>query len=136
MLFPIFLARMLDSHGGLLIDCQFETPHLRTMGGRIRNGNRFFKDDWFGVLLFVCFFLSLFLFSFVSLFLFLSGFHSLISWFIYFVLIQAYLRMGMLRLNTLGCRMISLKIKLQISSCMYGCSCRSHTLKTNYFLFC
>ena len=30
----IFLARMLDSHGGLLIDCQFETPHLRTMGGR------------------------------------------------------------------------------------------------------
>lgn len=30
----IFLARMLDSHGGLLIDCQFETPHLCTMGGR------------------------------------------------------------------------------------------------------
>ena len=30
----IYLARMLDSHGGRLIDCQFETPHLRTMGGR------------------------------------------------------------------------------------------------------
>ena len=30
----IFLARMLEAHGGLLIDCQFETPHLRTMGGR------------------------------------------------------------------------------------------------------
>ena len=30
----IYLARMLESHGGLLIDCQFETPHLRTMGGR------------------------------------------------------------------------------------------------------
>ena len=30
----IYLARMLESHGGLLIDCQFETPHLCTMGGR------------------------------------------------------------------------------------------------------
>lgn len=30
----IFLARMLEAHGGKLIDCQFETPHLRTMGGR------------------------------------------------------------------------------------------------------
>ena len=30
----IYLARLLDAHGGLLIDCQFETPHLRTMGGR------------------------------------------------------------------------------------------------------
>ena len=30
----IYLSRMLESHGGLLIDCQFETPHLRTMGGR------------------------------------------------------------------------------------------------------
>ena len=29
----IFLARMLEAHGGRLIDCQFETPHLRTMGG-------------------------------------------------------------------------------------------------------
>lgn len=30
----IFLARMLEAHGGRLIDCQFETPHLRSMGGR------------------------------------------------------------------------------------------------------
>ena len=29
-----FLARMLEAHGGRVIDCQFETPHLRTMGGR------------------------------------------------------------------------------------------------------
>jgi leucyl/phenylalanyl-tRNA--protein transferase len=25
---------MLEAHGGRVIDCQFETPHLRTMGGR------------------------------------------------------------------------------------------------------
>ena len=30
----IFLARMLEAHGGRVIDCQFVTPHLRTMGGR------------------------------------------------------------------------------------------------------
>ena len=30
----IFLARMLEAHGGRVTDCQFETPHLRTMGGR------------------------------------------------------------------------------------------------------
>ena len=30
----IFLARMLEAHGGRVIDCQFETPHLLTMGGR------------------------------------------------------------------------------------------------------
>ena len=30
----IYLARILDERGGRLIDCQFETPHLRTMGGR------------------------------------------------------------------------------------------------------
>ena len=30
----IFLARMLEAHGGRVIDCQFETPHLRTLGGR------------------------------------------------------------------------------------------------------
>ena len=33
-LVPNFLARMLEAHGGRVIDCQFETPHLRTMGGR------------------------------------------------------------------------------------------------------
>ena len=30
----IHLARMLEIHGGRLIDCQFETPHLSSMGGR------------------------------------------------------------------------------------------------------
>ena len=30
----IHLAHMFDILGGLLIDCQFETPHLRSMGGR------------------------------------------------------------------------------------------------------
>lgn len=30
----IHLARRLESLGGVLIDCQFETPHLRSMGGR------------------------------------------------------------------------------------------------------
>ena len=29
----IYLARTFDSLGGKLIDCQFETPHLRSMGG-------------------------------------------------------------------------------------------------------
>lgn len=30
----IHLARFLQERGGKLIDCQFETPHLRSMGGR------------------------------------------------------------------------------------------------------
>ncbi len=30
----IFLADFFAAHGGRLIDCQFETPHLRSMGGR------------------------------------------------------------------------------------------------------
>lgn len=30
----IRLAQFLDKHGGILIDCQFETPHLKSMGGR------------------------------------------------------------------------------------------------------
>jgi len=30
----IHLARLLANNGGRLIDCQFETPHLRSMGGR------------------------------------------------------------------------------------------------------
>lgn len=29
----IALARLLQKHGGRLIDCQFETPHLKKMGG-------------------------------------------------------------------------------------------------------
>jgi leucyl/phenylalanyl-tRNA--protein transferase len=30
----IHLAQVLRENGGSLIDCQFETPHLRSMGGR------------------------------------------------------------------------------------------------------
>lgn len=30
----IHLARYFSTHGGRLIDCQFETPHLKSMGGR------------------------------------------------------------------------------------------------------
>lgn len=30
----IHLARFMDAKGGRLIDCQFETPHLKSMGGR------------------------------------------------------------------------------------------------------
>lgn len=30
----IHLAQMCEIFGGVLIDCQFETPHLRSMGGR------------------------------------------------------------------------------------------------------
>ena len=30
----IYLARLLEHNGGRLIDCQFETPHLRSMGAR------------------------------------------------------------------------------------------------------
>lgn len=30
----IHLARTMQERGGKLIDCQFETPHLKTMGGR------------------------------------------------------------------------------------------------------
>lgn len=30
----IHLARFFATHGGRLIDCQFETPHLKSMGGR------------------------------------------------------------------------------------------------------
>ena len=30
----IHLAQFFGEHGGVLIDCQFETPHLKSMGGR------------------------------------------------------------------------------------------------------
>ncbi len=30
----IHLARKMEATGGTLIDCQFETPHLKSMGGR------------------------------------------------------------------------------------------------------
>jgi leucyl/phenylalanyl-tRNA--protein transferase len=46
----IHLAQYMQQHGGTLIDVQFETPHLRSMGGRhisyeqymelIRNDNK------------------------------------------------------------------------------------------------
>lgn len=31
----IHLAQFFGEHGGVLIDCQFETPHLKSMGGSI-----------------------------------------------------------------------------------------------------
>lgn len=30
----IHLAQFFQKHGGVMIDCQFETPHLKSMGGR------------------------------------------------------------------------------------------------------
>ena len=30
----IHLARFFEERGGRMIDCQFETPHLKSMGGR------------------------------------------------------------------------------------------------------
>lgn len=30
----IYLAQFFSEHGGAMIDCQFETPHLKSMGGR------------------------------------------------------------------------------------------------------
>ena len=31
----IFIAEFMQENGGLMIDCQIETPHLKSMGGRI-----------------------------------------------------------------------------------------------------
>jgi len=39
----IFLARFLACHGGRLIDCQFETPHLKSMGGRFISYDEYMK---------------------------------------------------------------------------------------------
>lgn len=39
----IYLARMFESYGGRLIDCQFETPHLRSMGGRFISYEEYMK---------------------------------------------------------------------------------------------
>lgn len=39
----IFLARKLEQQGGGLIDCQFETPHLKTMGGRYISYDEYLK---------------------------------------------------------------------------------------------
>ena len=39
----IFLARTFGALGGKLIDCQFETPHLKTMGGRFISYEEYMK---------------------------------------------------------------------------------------------
>lgn len=39
----IHLAQHFGQHGGLLIDCQFETPHLKTMGGRYIDYEEYMK---------------------------------------------------------------------------------------------
>ena len=39
----IFLARLMESSGGTLIDCQFETSHLRSMGGRYISYEKYLK---------------------------------------------------------------------------------------------
>lgn len=39
----IYLARFFSTHGGRLIDCQFETPHLKTMGGRYIDYDEYMK---------------------------------------------------------------------------------------------
>ena len=39
----IFLARFLQEHGGKMIDCQLETPHLKSMGGRYISYEEYMK---------------------------------------------------------------------------------------------
>ena len=39
----IYLARMFETYGEKLIDCQFETPHLRSMGGRFISYEEYMK---------------------------------------------------------------------------------------------
>ena len=39
----IFLARYLQEHGGKMIDCQLETPHLKSMGGRYISYEEYMK---------------------------------------------------------------------------------------------
>ena len=39
----IFLAKLYEAHGGKLIDCQLETPHLRSMGGRFISYEEYMK---------------------------------------------------------------------------------------------
>ena len=39
----IFLARTMQAMGGRVIDCQFETPHLRSMGGRYISYDEYMK---------------------------------------------------------------------------------------------
>jgi leucyl/phenylalanyl-tRNA--protein transferase len=39
----ISLAHLFSEHGGLLIDCQLETPHLKSMGGRFISYDEYMK---------------------------------------------------------------------------------------------
>lgn len=39
----IFLARVLQQNGGKIIDCQFETPHLKSMGGEYISYKEYLK---------------------------------------------------------------------------------------------
>lgn len=39
----IHLARLMQELGGLMIDCQFETPHLKSMGGRFITYKEYMK---------------------------------------------------------------------------------------------
>jgi leucyl/phenylalanyl-tRNA--protein transferase len=39
----IMLARLMKQLGNSLIDCQFETPHLKTMGGRYIDYDEYLK---------------------------------------------------------------------------------------------
>ena len=39
----IFLAKLFHLNGGLLIDCQLETPHLKSMGGRFISYDEYIK---------------------------------------------------------------------------------------------
>lgn len=39
----IFLAEFMQKHGGRMIDCQIETPHLKSMGGRTISYKEYMK---------------------------------------------------------------------------------------------
>lgn len=39
----IHLAQFLQEHGGVMIDCQFETPHLKSMGGKYISYEEYMK---------------------------------------------------------------------------------------------
>ena len=39
----ISLARYMEEYGGVMIDCQFETPHLKSMGGRYIDYDEYMK---------------------------------------------------------------------------------------------
>ena len=39
----IHLARHMQKHGGQFIDCQLETPHLKSMGARYISYNEFLE---------------------------------------------------------------------------------------------